>query len=126
MANFVDIPNGKWWTGYPEIYLGWVDVDDAALAHLRAIEVPEAANERFLIVKDSIHCRDMWQAIHDAVSSEFTGVNFRNKPAPYYLVWFLSKFSDKVKNAFSRYGRRDIYNSEKAARVLGIKQYRDI
>ncbi|KAH7382882.1 dihydroflavonol-4-reductase [Cadophora sp. MPI-SDFR-AT-0126] len=47
-AVFRDMIQGKMKSGIPPNAFQWVDVRDVALAHVRAIEVPEAAGRRFL------------------------------------------------------------------------------
>jgi nucleoside-diphosphate-sugar epimerase len=47
------------------VELGYVDVDDVALAHLRAIEVTEADGHRIIIAESQI----MWQEIQKELSS---------------------------------------------------------
>jgi nucleoside-diphosphate-sugar epimerase len=41
----------------------WVDVRDLALAHVKAIEVPEAANKRFFITEGSFSNREISEII---------------------------------------------------------------
>ncbi|KAI0384621.1 NAD(P)-binding protein [Hypomontagnella monticulosa] len=47
-ARFVDLIQGKWKSEIPAsgVFL-WVDVRDVALAHVRAMEIPEAGGQRF-------------------------------------------------------------------------------
>ncbi|KAH9220878.1 dihydroflavonol-4-reductase [Leptodontidium sp. 2 PMI_412] len=45
---FRDMIQGKMKLGVPQNSFQWVDARDVALAHVRAIEVPEAAGKRFL------------------------------------------------------------------------------
>ena len=47
------------------VEFGYVDVDDVALAHLRAIEVTEADGHRIIIAESQI----MWQEIQKELSS---------------------------------------------------------
>jgi len=77
--NFKMIANNKYWYGYPNVYLGWVDIDDVAFAHLRAIEVEEARNERFIIYGDYVSCKEWWQIVADTLDEEGSGHSFRNK-----------------------------------------------
>ncbi|KAH8602368.1 dihydroflavonol-4-reductase [Bisporella sp. PMI_857] len=46
--RFRDIIQGKMKSGIVDDAFSWVDVRDVALAHVRAIEVPEAAGRRFI------------------------------------------------------------------------------
>jgi len=92
--NILQIANNKLWYGYPDFFLGWVDVDDAAFAHLRALEVEEAKNERFIIVGDTVHSKELFQLVLDELDSEYTGHSFRNKQAPYFFVALAALFTD--------------------------------
>ncbi len=40
--------------GLPKVTLPLVDVRDCALAHLNALKIEESANNRFILVKDSL------------------------------------------------------------------------
>ena len=51
MTKFLDGSRPK----IPRQYIGFVDVRDCALAHLKAIQVDAAANKRFLLC-----CQDAW------------------------------------------------------------------
>lgn len=41
--------------GWPDINFNYVDVKDCSLAHIRAIEVKEAASKRFILSKETGH-----------------------------------------------------------------------
>lgn len=41
--------------GWPEIRFNYVDVKDCAVAHVRALERPEAANKRFILSEAKGH-----------------------------------------------------------------------
>lgn len=41
--------------GWPAISFNFVDVKECALAHLRALEIPKAANKRFILSKEQGH-----------------------------------------------------------------------
>lgn len=48
---FAGLLKGEWQKAVPDSHLDqWVDVRDVALAHVRAMEVPQASNRRFLTV----------------------------------------------------------------------------
>ena len=54
--------------GIPSNSFQWVDVRDMALAHVRAIEVPEAAGKRFLAAAGSYSNGEMAAIIKDRFS----------------------------------------------------------
>ena len=49
--------------GVPRVNLPIVDVRDVALAHLNAIKVPEARNQRFILSSQSIWFREIAEAL---------------------------------------------------------------
>ena len=49
----------------PNIVSIWVDVRDAALAHVRAIETPEAANKRFFVTAGQYSNQEIAKAIRE-------------------------------------------------------------
>ena len=51
--------------GVPKINLGCVDVRDVALAHLNAVLVPEARNQRFILVSESCWMREWGQYLDE-------------------------------------------------------------
>lgn len=52
----------------PRVHLCICDVRDVALAHLRAMRIPEAAGKRHLIVSGHYWMREMAQILHDEFS----------------------------------------------------------
>ncbi|KKY21505.1 putative ketoreductase [Phaeomoniella chlamydospora] len=67
-ARFVSLIRGEWKTGLPPSATNiWVDVRDLALAHVRAIEVPEAAGKRFFVTAGPYSNKD----IADIVKKNF-------------------------------------------------------
>ena len=45
--------------------MGVADVRDVAFAHLQATKVPEAANRRFIIAKDTVKWADLAKPIQE-------------------------------------------------------------
>ncbi|PWY73689.1 ketoreductase [Aspergillus heteromorphus CBS 117.55] len=84
----------------------WVDVRDVALAHVRAIEVPEAGGQRFFVTSGSYSNKD----VADVVRKAFPELEDKLPPrdAP----------SDKPADVYG-------YDNKKSIEVLGI-QYRSL
>ncbi|WRT68381.1 uncharacterized protein IL334_005357 [Kwoniella shivajii] len=99
----------KWSTGQksesdlPGPMGSWVDVKDVANAHIRALEVPEAAGNRFLTSAGNL----TGQGIVDVVHSKFPEI--KNVPVG------KPGTHDEVAKNLSK------FNSEKSTKVLGIK-----
>ena len=49
--------------GMPKINFPVVDVRDVALAHLRGIKIPEAKNQRFILISQSVWLKDIAGAL---------------------------------------------------------------
>lgn len=85
----------------PSVFFLWVDVRDVALAHVKAIEVPEAAGNRFFLVAGHVDNA----AIADAVKEGFPDLA-QNLPEKYE--------SDLPKDIYG-------YDNSQARNVLGIE-----
>jgi dihydroflavonol-4-reductase len=80
--------------GTADMSFGCVDVRDVALAHVRALEVREAAGQRFITVAKEYKMEAMAKAL-DAVFRPL-GYNVPTGRLPYWLLWCVSWF-DKVR-----------------------------
>ncbi|EJD07759.1 D-lactaldehyde dehydrogenase [Fomitiporia mediterranea MF3/22] len=88
-----------------DFWAGWVDVRDVALGHVRALEVPEAGSQRFIMTSGSF----VWQDWLDAANAlDMQGLDVP-KGKPGSGKTFKYKFT---------------FDSTKARNVLGI-QFRD-
>lgn len=102
---------------YPQINLAQVDVEDVALAHLRALERPEA-HGRYIMVAENRWLGEMAAVIHE----RFEGLPAPRRRSP-NIVTYLSSLFDKH---FSLYfwwhhlGKTIRFDSSRAQRELGI------
>ena len=97
----------------------WVDVKDAARAHLLAVKVPEAAGHRFLLNGWTVWIPDMIDMINKEFSPQ--GYTIRNRAPPYALLWAASFFSRNVRYLLNIYGNDYTVSTEKAEKILGMK-----
>jgi dihydroflavonol-4-reductase len=100
----------------PRISFGVVDVRDVALAHLRALERPGTAGERFLLADDTLWFRDLALAIRDAMPER----KVVTREAPNALIRFLSLFDPSIRTILPTLGRFERLDGSKAGRMLGI------
>ena len=96
-----------------------VRVEDVALAHLKAITVPEAAGKRFVLNSESLWVREIAQSM----ANEFNPQGFRVKTGEmsYALVWVISIFMRELNIVLSQWGQQLEVDHSQTERVLGIE-----
>lgn len=57
--------------GIPMLGFSAVDMDDVVQAHIKGMLVPEAAGERFIIVKQNLWLVDICRMCEEAVPAEY-------------------------------------------------------
>ena len=94
--------------------LGWatVDVRDLAVAHRLAMEVPEAAGNRYICAGEHVWMRDMAEIL-------VTKYRVPTRAIPYWLMWVIARFDLTVRMALSSVGQREAVSADKARRELG-------
>lgn len=104
--------------GVPDLWMGIVDVRDVADLHIRAMEAPQAAGERFIAW--SAGPVSMVQIA--ALLRERLGPLARNVPRrrlPDRLVRIIGRFNTEVGDLVPLLGQRRVASGDKAKRVLG-------
>ena len=94
--------------------LGWatVDVRDLAVAHRLAMEVPDAAGNRYICAGEHVWMRDMAEIL-------VTKYRVPTRAVPYWLMWVIARFDPTVRMALSSVGQREVVSADKARRELG-------
>mmetsp|Transcript_456 Transcript_456/g.1102 ORF Transcript_456/g.1102 Transcript_456/m.1102 type:complete len:369 (+) Transcript_456:127-1233(+) len=110
--------------GVPDLEYTLVDVRDVARAHRLAIEVPEAANQRYALVGGLINFLDWAKILHDDLKP--LGYNPPTRKLPYVLLWLVSWFDAGVRTILPSVGKPAARtNCEKVEQQLGL-QFRDL
>ncbi|HYC53561.1 MAG TPA: aldehyde reductase [Candidatus Binatia bacterium] len=101
----------------PEIGFAPVDVRDIAIAHRLAMELPQAAGNRYICAGEHIWVQD----IAKVLAAEFNPRGYRvpTGKLPYALMWVIAWFDKAVNLALTFVGRREVVSSAKAQRELG-------
>lgn len=81
----------------PELCIGLVDVQDVADAHLAAIEVPEAAGQRFITVGKSYFFIEVANVLRNKYGSEYPKIT--KKKAPHCIIKCVACFDPGAKMA---------------------------
>ena len=96
--------------------LGWstVDVRDLAVAHRLAMELPEAAGQRYICAGENLWMLDM---------ARILSARYRvpTRPVPYWALWVLGRFDGEIRSLLSSIGKRELVSADKARRELGFQ-----
>lgn len=106
----------------PRLYFGIVDVRDVALAHLRALELPEVSG-RYILHNRGLWMREMAQMI----APRFPDYPVPTWPLPDVAVYAASLFDKRLSFAFLRQqlGRSMVIDNSRSRRELGL-EYRPL
>jgi nucleoside-diphosphate-sugar epimerase len=96
----------------PELYTAVVDVRDVATAQIAAMEKPEAAGNRYLLVHNET---TSFKEFADHLREEFgpQGYKVPSTMLPKAVAWFLKFFNSEVKHIYPTIGCRLTWNNSK-------------
>lgn len=100
----------------PRIGFAVADVRDVAIAHRLALEVPQAAGNRYICTGEHIWMSDMAAVL----AAEFASKGYRipQRRLPYWLMWLIARFDPSVRLALSLVGVPQLVSAAKAKREL--------
>jgi len=110
--------------GIPHISFPSVDVRDVALAHLRALEKPEAAGQRFILVNSNLWFVDIGKVLDKELSPVYK-CSIPTEESAYCMLKFASYFNSQAKAIVEMWGLELDMDNSKSKQVLGI-EYTDI
>lgn len=101
----------------PRIGFAVVDVRDVAAAHRLAMEVPEAAGNRYICAGENLWMGD----IGGVLAAEYgpRGYRIPTRPMPYWLMWTIARFDKTVRLALNYVGIQPLVSADKAKQDLG-------
>lgn len=101
----------------PHIGFAPVDVRDIAAAHRLAMELPQAAGNRYICAGDHVWIEDMARVL----AAEFNPKGFRVPTGrlPYWLMWILARFDKTIRLALDYVDREEAVSCARAQRDLG-------
>lgn len=105
--------------GIPNVGFCVVDVRDLARVHVDAMTVPQAAGQRFIAAGEFLWMREIAQTMRARLGERAAKVPTRRLPN--WLVRIGANFVPELKQLLPMLGRRHIYRSDKAQRVLGYR-----
>ena len=108
-----DMINGKM-PMIPEIAVGMVDVRDVAKVHIRALSVPEAAGQRFILASEEpVEMMHLAKTLKEAGFSKVS-----TRKAPGLLLRFMALFSADVRGMVTFLGRKVRADNRSTKEVL--------
>ena len=106
--------------GFPDISVAVIDVRDVAAAHIAAMEKPEAAGNRYLLVyNETIVANRIAQIL--ATEFEPQGYKVPTKPVPNVAMWIGKFFSPAAKQLYPLIGKQLTWSNEKMKSELGVE-----
>ena len=103
--------------GIPRIGFTLVDVRDVADAHIRAMTLPEAAGQRFIIAAEWRWLGEIAAVLRDRLGAKAAKVTARKLPD--FVLRLAALFDPGLKLVVPGLGRRHGFTSAKAQHVLG-------
>lgn len=101
---------------FPKLTFGIVDVRDVALAHVAAMETPEAAGERFILGDKVLSFTDIGDVLREAYPDR----KLPKGELPSWLVRMLTLVNPTLKQVLPELEKNRGFNNEKSQRLLGI------
>jgi dihydroflavonol-4-reductase len=122
VSTSLEIPirllNGKT-PGLPRLGFSFVDVRDVAECHVKAMELPEAAGERFLATEGFMWFSEAAEVLRKAFPSYASKIPKRHVPD--WLLKVMAIFQPIYKQTVTELGRTRKASNAKAMKVLGVK-----
>jgi nucleoside-diphosphate-sugar epimerase len=104
----------------PDLNMGTADVRDVALAHVRALQVPEANGRRLTCWGHATNMRH----VSEVYAREFGPFGYRVPTAhlPKFVMWGMSWFDDTIATVLPRVGKPgQMVNVSQTEELLGMK-----
>ncbi len=122
VSTSLEIPirlmNGKT-PGLPRIGFSFVDVRDVAECHVKAMEIPEAAGERFLATEGFLWFTEAADVLRKAFPAYESQIPKRKIPD--FALKLLAIFQPVYRQTVTELGRTRKASNAKASRMLGVK-----
>ncbi len=101
----------------PRLGFAVVDVRDIAVAHRLAMEIPNAAGNRYICAGEHLWMGD----IATVLATEYgpRGYRIPTRPLPYWLMWAIARFDKTLRLALDYVGVPALVSADKAKRELG-------
>ena len=112
--------------GYVQINFNTVDVKDVSVAHVRAVERPEAKNKRFVLSQEKGESLlSLADNLSDALEEKGYQIQINRKATAYCFMKFFSYFSQDAADVLPHIGKPPkIFDNKRSREILGIEYKR--
>jgi len=101
----------------PKVGFSIVDVRDVAVAHRLAMETPEAAGQRYLLMSGHLWMKEISQILKDCFGPQ--GFRPPTRGLPYPVLWLVARFDAGARTILSDVGKYKVLDATKARTELG-------
>ncbi|WP_207212109.1 SDR family oxidoreductase [Promicromonospora panici] len=101
----------------PKLGFSPVDVRDVAHAHRLAMEVPDAAGNRYICAGDNMWFGDIARILGDEFGPQ--GYRVPTRRMPFWMLWVAGRFDREVRLGLDFVGSAELLSSDKAHGELG-------
>jgi nucleoside-diphosphate-sugar epimerase len=115
---FLRVLNDEVFMNVP-MQIPFVDVRDVALAHVRALERPEAANQRYILVEGTYWLKSVSECLE--VECPYLGIKPPKLTVPQCVVPVLCKFYEELCLVLPKMGQEIHVDHTKSVVELGIR-----
>ncbi|KFM58624.1 putative uncharacterized oxidoreductase, partial [Stegodyphus mimosarum] len=105
----------------PRLYIAICDVRDVALAHLRAMIVPEAANHRHIVTSAHLWLQDIAHILRNEFAPQ--GYFIPTWPAPYMCLYIYSCIDSSTRLILPRIEQTYTFSSRRMKEVLKVEPH---
>ncbi|KAL8593570.1 hypothetical protein ACOMHN_024273 [Nucella lapillus] len=103
----------------PKLNFAIVDVRDVAMAHVKAMTLPEAAGHRHLILNTNMWMKEIAQLLAKEFKPQGYSVPTMN--CPYFALWMSALFDKTIKMILPQVNKVHRFDNKRMKEVLGIE-----
>uniref|UniRef100_T1J571 diacylglycerol O-acyltransferase n=1 Tax=Strigamia maritima TaxID=126957 RepID=T1J571_STRMM len=105
----------------PKINFSICDVRDVAMAHFKAMTLPDAVDHRHIVCSGNMWYKEVAQIL----SKEFKpqGYNVPSMNCPYVALWVTGLFNKNVKSVLPRVGKEFKFDNSRMKTTLGVEPH---
>ena len=104
--------------GVAKMQAPMVDVRDAAIAHIKAIEAPGAKNQRIIIVGYNIWFKEMAEILNDHFGK--WGYKIKTGEIKLWMLKVASWIDDTAKSILPQWDKEQVLSNKKSIDILGM------
>jgi dihydroflavonol-4-reductase len=108
---------GRMLPAVPHLGFSIVDVRDVAIAHRLAMELPEAAGQRYLLMSGHLWMKEMSALLKECFGHQ--GFRPPTMGLPYPILWLAARFDAGARSVLPDVGKHKILDATKARTELG-------